>query len=504
MTVEHTLSVEETTTIRNSGVFLLLRMVEAAAGFLIAFVIPRLMGPAIYGHYVLIASLSLLFMLASTLGFMPVLGRYVPQFIKNGDRQALRLFFSNLFLIRLCSAALCAGGFLLFTTSWLIDIDPLILQLAAVAMFCRSLSHFTFNLFLGLDQANRWGIGDIIRRFLSLVLVAGGFWLGELQGAMVAWLVIEVLVLGLGIWWVRDTFTWPDLLRQPHAMTPYLRFGLVFFVSNLLLSAFERSGETLVRMIAQDYVQVGYFGLAYNIYLAVGIALPEFALAFAPWLTVRKLEGQTTIIRLWTERLLKWMTIGSIIIIFATLLLAESAVPVILGHEYTPVVAYLIPLTLSLLAVVLGSVARLLSLVFERPRHVLLATVIELGVFWAVAIPLISWKGGVGVSVAFFAASAVYAGYMTYRLQKEVPYSLHAWFAVILTALVFLPLIWLRAGIWVNLALFIGFIMCYSVLLVGFKLVSMDEAVTIWQAFISTSALKYKAHNAVTSPNTAE
>ena len=75
------------------------------------------------------------------------------------------------------------------------------------------------------------------------------------------------------------------------------------------------------------------------------------------------------------------MTIGSIIIIFATLLLAESVVPIILGQEYTSVAAYLIPLALSLLAVVLGSVARLLSLVFERPRHVLLATIMELAVF---------------------------------------------------------------------------------------------------------------------------
>ncbi len=281
-TTENILSIEETTTIRNSGIFLSLRMIEAATGFLIAFVIPRLMGPAIYGHYVLIASLSLLFMLASTLGFMPVLGRYVPQFIKTGDHHSLRLFFSNLFVIRLCSAALCGGGFYLFTTTWLSDIDPLILQLATVSMFCRSLSHFTFNLFLGLDQANRWGIGDIIRRFLSLILVAIGFSLGDLQGAMLAWLIIEVLVLGLGIWWVRENFTWPDLIKHPHAMTPYLRFGLVFFASNLLLSAFERSGEALVRMITQDYVQVGYFGLAYNIYLAVGIVLPEFALAFAP------------------------------------------------------------------------------------------------------------------------------------------------------------------------------------------------------------------------------
>ena len=147
LTTNNTLSSEEVTTIRNSGIFLSLRMVEAATGFLIAFVIPRLMGPAIYGHYVLIASLSLLFMLASTLGFLPVLGRYIPQFKKTGDRHSLRLFFSNLFAIRLLSAALCGCGFYLLTTVWLSEIDPLILQFAAAAMFCRSLSHFTFNLF---------------------------------------------------------------------------------------------------------------------------------------------------------------------------------------------------------------------------------------------------------------------------------------------------------------------------------------------------------------------
>ncbi len=180
------------------------------------------------------------------------------------------------------------------------------------------------------------------------------------------------------------------------------------------------------------------------------------------------------------------MTIGSIIIIFATLLLAESVVPIILGQEYTSVAAYLIPLTLSLLAVVLGSVARLLSLVFERPRHVFLATIMELAVFWAVAIPLISWKGGIGASVAFFAASTVYGGYMTHRLQREALYSLKAWFAVILTAAIFSPLVLLRSTIWVNILLFVGFMICYSALLIRFELVSKDEAVTIWQALIST------------------
>lgn len=497
-TTKITLTGEEKATIRNSGIFLSLRIVEATTGFFIAFVVPRLMGPEIYGHYVLIASLSLFFMLASTLGFMPVLGRYVPQFIRSGDQHALKLFFSNLFFIRVISAAISTGAFMVLTITWLDDIEVRILQYAAIAMFCRSLSHFTFNLFLGLDKANFWAIGDVIRRFLSLILVAAGFLLGDLSGAMLAWLIIEMLVLGLGLWWVRDKFTKPDVLRNPRAMTPYFRFGLIFFASNLLLSAFQRSGETFVRIITHDYVQVGYFGLAYNIYLAAGITLPEFSLAFAPWFTIHKLEGKASLIRLWTERLLKWMTIGSIIVVFATLLLSKNIVPVILGNEYKAVADYLVPLSLSLLPVVLGSVARLLSLVFEQPRHVLLATMLELVVFWAIAYPLILWKGGIGASIAFFAASSVYGGYMSFQLQKVAPYSLRVWMVVVITALIFVPLIWLKSGFWINLMLFVVFVVGYGALLLTLNLVSKDEPITLWKAFLENRS-RWKSDQATTA-----
>jgi hypothetical protein len=40
-----------------------------------------------------------------------------------------------------------------------------------------------------------------------------------------------------------------------------------------------------------------------------------------------------------------------------------------------------------------------------------------------------------------------------------------AWLAVILTALVFAPLIWFRVGIWINIALFLGFLLGNDVLL---------------------------------------
>ena len=40
----------------------------------------------------------------------------------------------------------------------------------------------------------------------------------------------------------------------------------MFFAFNLLASAFQRSGEILIRFFYPDYVQVAYFGLAYNVF----------------------------------------------------------------------------------------------------------------------------------------------------------------------------------------------------------------------------------------------
>jgi len=39
---------------------------------------------------------------------------------------------------------------------------------------------------------------------------------------------------------------------------------LIFYVSDLVLSGFERSGEALVRAMCGDYAQVGFFGVAYS------------------------------------------------------------------------------------------------------------------------------------------------------------------------------------------------------------------------------------------------
>ena len=94
-------------------------------------------------------------------------------------------------------------------------------------------------------------------------------------------------------------------------LSPYLRIGTYFAAGNLLLALVHRSGETLVRLATDDYVQVGFYGAAYSIYLTGANALWQFGLAFAPHLVALLHRGDRQRVVVLVERLLKWMTIGA-------------------------------------------------------------------------------------------------------------------------------------------------------------------------------------------------
>ena len=56
-----------------------------------------------------------------------------------------------------------------------------------------------FTLFLGLNQAARWGMGEIFRHGLTIVTVIIGFYLSGLQGALLGLFLTELVVLSIGI-----------------------------------------------------------------------------------------------------------------------------------------------------------------------------------------------------------------------------------------------------------------------------------------------------------------
>jgi O-antigen/teichoic acid export membrane protein len=224
-----------------------------------------------------------------------------------------------------------------------------------------------------------------------------------------------------------------------------------------------------------DYAQVGFFGVAYSAFLTGAVGIPQIALAFAPLLTVLRLEGERAALRLWIERLLKWLALGSVMVVLAAVLLGKDLVPVVLGSAYRPVAANLVPLAIGLVALSLTSVANLSALTHDRPGVALAAAVLRLGTFWVLGLSLVGRWGSWGASLAVLGALAVQAGFFTWRMRRVVGYSLRRWAAVVGLGALFLPLGLLRSSPAVDVALFGAFVVGYVGLLFLLGLVTPDE-----------------------------
>jgi O-antigen/teichoic acid export membrane protein len=385
------------------------------------------MGPSNYGRYVLITSLSLSFLVLTDLGLTQVMGRYIPQFRLQGEKEGLQKFFSNILTMSLVSGALCACLYLLFTALWLTDLDLFLLITLAATLFVRSSSHPFFTLFLGLNQAARWGMGETFRHWFLLVSVTSGFYLGGLRGALVGLLITELVVLSIGVGWGKSYCSWAQMRLDIPYLIPYLRFGFIFFISHLLTSVSQYSGTVLIRFFYPDYVQVSYFGLANNIYLGISFVIPQFTLAFAPLMVTLQAQGETKTITQWIEHLLNWLTVGSLFVVFGVLLLGNDLVPLVLGAAYQPVVRNLLALSTGLSAQVLINVATLLTVVYNRPNIALTAAGIRLAAIWAFGPFLVSRWGSLGGCLAVLGAAVFHAGYLTWRMRRVISYSLKKW-----------------------------------------------------------------------------
>ena len=272
-------------TVRNAALMMGQRGVQLAGGFLFFALVPRLMGPALYGRFALVTSLAVWFALASGLGFAGATTRYVPKLLAQGEGRGVSRLIGSLLTLRMGSGAAAAVLYLSITILWWDDLDRVVLFILAGSVLVQGVASFLFANFLGLNRANRWAAGDALRRWLLLVLVLPGFHWGGLRGSAVAVLTADLVVAALGLWWTRPwprrADFWPDFAF----LSPFLRFGVAYLGAQWLYVAFEGSGEPLVRAFAGSYAQVSYFGLAQSVYLAAASIPSQLMLAFAPMLS---------------------------------------------------------------------------------------------------------------------------------------------------------------------------------------------------------------------------
>ncbi|MBK7927560.1 MAG: lipopolysaccharide biosynthesis protein [Bryobacterales bacterium] len=332
-----TLSEESRTTLRQVVLLAAQRVAQIAAGFLYVALIPRAMGPEVYGQFTTLQSISLWFSMLSGLGALSMMTRFVPEFIQRNDSAGLRKLCASLLTLRLGTAAAGALIYFALVPLWFGDLDWLAVALVSATISLRVASGLPFTLLLGLNLASRWGAAEMLRRLLLFPLTYGGYHLAGLAGACAAPLAVELLLLLLGLWWTRGYIPPPTLSLDRAFMKPYLSFSAVFFAGNLLIMAFQQGGTPLVRLISGHYAEAGYYSIAFSAYLAGSATLWKLISGFGALFSSLQMQGRTHELAAWTNRLLVGLAIAGVL---ATALLyscADLAVERLLGEAYRPV-----------------------------------------------------------------------------------------------------------------------------------------------------------------------
>ena len=138
--------------------------------------------------------------------------------------------------------------------------------------------------------------------------------------------------------------------------------------------------------------------------------------------------------------------------------------PLVLGAAYAPVTRNLVPLTVALFMLCVGSAGRLVSLTVDRPGVAAVAAALEISSFWIVGLFATMKWDSFGAAMAALLGSTVYAAVISWPMCRELPYSRStaAWTGAL--AVLFVPLVWLKGEWPTNALLFVvastGYLLC--------------------------------------------
>jgi O-antigen/teichoic acid export membrane protein len=472
----------EHTAIRNVSVLLLMRGFILAGGVATATLVPRTMGPATYGRYDLITMLTFWFTMLGSLGIGQVVNRQVPQLEHDGAVARLRALFCDLLVFRALTSIAVAFLYFLATRLWLRDLEWSVLLLLSAAVLLRGPANLCFSLFLGQGRIARWAVPEVIRQWGSVTFALPCYLLGGLRGAVTGYLVSETIIFVIGISGARRWLVRSALRLDLRAVTPHLRVGLVFYASDLVFSAFERSGAVLVRSATHDYAQVGLFGVSYQIFMVAVLSSAQITTSFVPLITVLRARQEISELKVWIERLVKWLAVVAALGLLGSLVLGKDIVPLVLGRAYASVYLNVQILAATALFFPLSNVCSMLALTHDRPGILIRAASVRLLFFWGLGVPLVSRWGSLGACISVFIAIAAQTVTFLWTSKALVGTALRYWAIVVGVGLAFAPLAYLRASLARNVVLYALAVVGYLVVLRVLGMISARELRVLYQA----------------------
>ena len=463
------------TTLRHTGWLLLQYLLILVGSLIFIMSVPRILGTSSYGRYALITSIMSWFVMFGSLGIKPVITRFVPEWIHQKDTESLKRFIDGSFSLFTFVGLISCLGYLLITSIWLKDLDPWLFVLLGASVMIRSISSLLFLIFLGLNRASRWGAGELLRRWLSLPLIIIGFLLWGLKGSCAGIFLTEVVLLVISLIWIAKTITLPGFHFRWDWMKPYIRFGLVFYGGTLLAAAFWFSGESMIKMISGNYVQIAYFGLARNIYLTLALMVSQIAMAFTPVMVQLRIKKNHHEFEKWLGLLMKSLTAGGILVVYGVVYLGDHLFSIILGSEYSILAQNFLPLAFALLIFIPSSMALMVAISNDRPDIHLKSAGVQLLAFWVIGPILVSKMASLGGTISYLCALVIQLIFLLAILKNTIRFPLMTWMVQLgVGGLLLFPAL-LSSNLIVRGSLFLVSSGCFLSAMLLLRMVSISE-----------------------------
>jgi O-antigen/teichoic acid export membrane protein len=172
-------------------------------------------------------------------------------------------------------------------------------------------------------------------------------------------------------------------------------------------------------------------------------------------MTVLRANGEHAELKVWVERLVKWLTVVAMLGWLGSAILGKDIVPMVLGRAYASVFRNVVVLSATLLFLPLAHVCTMLALTHDRPRILIQATAVRLLCFWGLGVPLVSRWGSLGACVAVFFATGAQTVVYLWKSRSLVGTAFGRWAVVVGAGMAFGPLAYLRGSLARNLALYV-------------------------------------------------
>ena len=370
----------------------------ALAAFVI--IVPRMMGPALYGRLAALVSLMTLLVSTSGLGTGAIFGRFLPEYSATGDQLKARALFIQLFWTRAVLALFLSIGLMVFLPRLIPGLSSLSFAIAGLALLAGATAATCFQVFYGSKQFGKWSSQEPLTRatLLVLLLLLGGA--HSLDRAIIAVALTNLVILGLGLFWSQDFFKTERAPIRWDTVWAHLRFGVTVFAGNLLLMTVWRLGETAIVMLSGSSSEAAFFNIANAAVMSANSLIILVFVMLIPVFTTLYVSGKQAAVEESMGRVLKLVTIAAFFAILAAYVAGPLVIERLLGQRFAAVGANLRVLVLGLPATALIALGAARGVILQCPGKTMITNGSALCTFIVAAFLLLPRMVSVGASIA--------------------------------------------------------------------------------------------------------